>query len=501
MPKYNLYRVLKHHEEALLEKLNLVGLEQIGELEVADFQMKFFFSSEPDEIDIWWVEIYQEFLGDIEETPRNLMHFGVLLISGSEIFYAISLGKAHFYLSQFCDPDFGLNLAERIIDENDLKIKNSKFYKSARSKMITTYQQGSKITFDSGESMHYIKGKTIDTSIWGKAVSFGKSVHLNIAKQPLEFPDFLSYIEDVLQESIRVRLPKVDIVKDSHITQELDRTLARAIVGTQSDSGINVEEFTMSGIDFIFLDSYEYSLYIKGRSGEATEPGELSLESLVTFLREGSINLEREINNIMVKVHNEYGRSHSKPLKFYLDFIKDDDRHCLIDGNWYKFNQSYIDFLKEEVDKFELDYEPGFDIISSITEAQFNQDREHDGYINYDKVLASLDGRYRVEKMDLYRDNILFFVKKGTPQKLSYVIDQAINTVKILQSNTDCIRINENVVKVRGICLWIILKRSTMIEKLSDIKSIIFHMKLVEWKKTLIDAGFEPLVKVNYVMD
>lgn len=500
MPKYNLYRVPKDQEEDLVAKLRLSGLEQIGEQEVEGFQMKFFFSSEPDEIEIWWVETYQEFLGDVE-TPKNLMHFGVLLISGSEICYAISLGKAHFYLSQFCDSEFGLNLAERIIDENDLKIKNSKYYKSAKSKMITTYQQGSQITFDSGESMHYIKGKTIDSATWGKMVSFGKSVHLNIAKQPLEIPTFINDIENVLSQPIRVKLPKVDIVKDSRIIQRLDGILARVILRTQEDSGINVEEFTMSGVDFIFADSYEYSLYLKGKSDEAVRLDELNLESLVTFVRDHGINLEEEINNLKVKVHNEYGRDHTKPLKFYLDFIKEDERYCLIDGIWHKFNQSYVEFLEEEVDKIEIDYNPAFDVNSGIDEAEFNQERENDGYLNYDRDLQSLDGRYRVEKMDLYKDSVLYFVKKGTPQKLAYVIDQAINTVKILQNNADSIMINEELVEINGICLWMILKRQTVIEKLSDINSIILHMKLVEWKRTLLDAGFTPLIKVNYIRE
>ncbi len=499
MAKYNLYRIPKAREESLIDKLRISGLEQISEQNLEGFHMKFFFSSQPDEIDIWWVETYKGFLGDLE-TPKNLMHFGVLLISGQETCYAVSLGKAHFYLSQFCDTEFGLNLAERIIDEKDLKIKNSKYYKSAKSKMITTYQQGSQMTIDSGESMHYIKAKTINKNIWGEMVSFGTSVHLNIAKEPHEIASLINNIEDVLRQPTRVKLPKVDIVKDSNEIQRLDKVLARAILNS-GNSEINIEEFSMSGVDFIFADSYEYSLYLKWKSDEAVRLNELSIRSLIDFLRSNRINLEEQINNLKVKVHNEYGRDHTKPLKFYLDFIQEDERYCLIDGVWHKFNQSYVDFLEEEVDKIDINYEPRFDISSGIDEVQFNQDRVGDGYLNYDRNLNSLGGRYSVEKMDLYKDSALYFVKKGTPQKLSYVIDQAINTVKILQNNTDSIVIDEEVVNIKTICLWLILDRRTAIEKLSDINSIIFHMKLVDWKKNLIDAGFTPLININYVRE
>ena len=255
----------------------------------------------------------------------------------------------------------------------------------------------------------------------------------------------------------------------------------------------------MSGVDFIFSDSEEYSLYLKGRSIEAVHLNELSIESLIQFLRDNNINLGQEINNLKVKVHNEFGRSHTKPLKFYLDFIEENERHCLIDGVWHKFNQSYIDYLREEVDKITPNHDPSFDIRSGTIEPQFNQDREGDGYLNYDRNLESPDGRYRVEKTDLYKDGVLYFVKKGTPQKLSYVVDQALNTIKILQNNADCIMINEEAVDIKGICLWLILERRTEIQKLSEINSIIFHMKIVEWRKTSIDAGFDPLVNINYI--
>jgi uncharacterized protein (TIGR04141 family) len=501
MPKYNLYRIPKDKENDLREKLKLSGLEQIGTQDSDGFHMSFFFSSQPDTIDIWWVETYKDFWGDLEilETPKNLMHFGVLLISGNRICYAVSLGKAHFYLSQFCDTEFGLNLAERIIDENDLKMKNSKYYKSAKSKMITTYQQGNPLTFDSGESMHYIKAKTIDPITWGKTVSFGTSVHLNLAKEPLEIASFIHHIEDILQQPLLVKLPKVDIIKDIREIQRLDRFLVGEILRNQEDSGMTIEEFTMSGIDFIFSDNCEYSIYLKGKGNEAIRLNELNLTSLINFLKSHNIKLEDELNNLKIKVHNEYGRNHTKPMKFYLDCIEEEGRCCLIDGVWHKFNQSYVDFLKEEVDKIDFNYVPIFDISHGNTEDQFNKNRVYNGYRNYDKSLASLDGRYKVEKMDLYKDNVLYIVKKGTPQKLAYVIDQAINTVKILQNNADCIEIDNNVVDVTGICLWLILDRKTDVEKISDINSIIFHMKLVEWKKILVDAKFTPLINVNYI--
>ncbi|MFC1879853.1 hypothetical protein ACFLZW_08070, partial [Chloroflexota bacterium] len=83
---------------------------------------------------------------------------------------------------------------------------------------------------------------------------------------------------------------------------------------------------------------------------------------------------------------------------------------------------------------------------------------------------------------------------------LSYVIDQAITTVKILQNRESSIEIDGIEVSVKSVCIWIILDRKEKIANLSDINSLIFHMKLVEWKKIVLDAGYQPKVILNFVI-
>lgn len=501
MNKYNLYRINKEREEELIEKLVSVGLEKTSTTKIDDFTFQLFFSKDPDEVDIWWAETYRDFLPNIEP-PKNKIYFGTLIISNPEKCYAISLGKSHFYLRQYCDSDFGLDLAERIIDPDNLKIKNSKFYKSKKSKSIVSYHDGSEIAYDSGESMHYLKGKVLDTTAWGKNASFGSSVQFNLELEPAELPELINRIEQELAREANFKLPRVDKIRDENRIRELDQKLVNAILATQDGSDVSVEEFTVSGVNFIFSDADDYSLYMKGFAREKVHIDALNIESLLYFVRETGINLRESINEIQVFVHREYGRDFSQSLKFYLDFIDDQDRHCLIDGEWHKFNQSYLDYLKREVDSLEVIYDANFDINSDVDEDEFNTAREeNDGFIKYDKVLTSLDNKYRVEKMDLYKDNSLYFVKKGKPQKLNYVIDQAITTVKILQNRASKIEIEEKEVLVENICLWVIIDRKEKIGKLSDINSLILHMKLVDWKKTVIDAGYQPKVILNFVTD
>jgi len=497
MPKYNIYKIKKQQEASLIDKLKLVGLEEISKKEVNGFNLSFYFSQEPDKVDIWWTEIYRDFFENIEK-PKNQLYFGILLISNETQCYAISLGKSHFYLKSFCDTDFGLNLAERIVDEGNLSIKNSKFHKSKKSKTLTTYQKGSEIDYESGESIHYLKAQTIDKETWGEVACFGNSVQLNLQRCPTELPDLVNIIEEELKKLPLFELPKTDPVLDEEKISELDEKLADAIIKKGEKSNIQVDEFSIYGVEFIFPDRSNYSFCLKGDSRNKTKPSDLSIENLIAFINENAINLSERLNDINVFVHNEHGRAYSQPLKFFLDFV-DDERHCLVDGKWHKFNQSYLKYLMKEVDKLSLIYEDVFDVEKGTSEDSFNKAREaNDGFRNCDKVLEVYGSKYKVEKMDLYKENVLYFVKIENPQKLSYVIDQAVNTVKLLQNNESIINIDDKDVEVKGICLWMIIPRKK-ISKLSEINSIILHMKLVEWKKVVTYAGYKPIIWLNYV--
>lgn len=494
MAKFNLYKIDPNQRDELVKKLNFVGLSQIGSKNISGFSLDFYFSKEPDAIDIWWTEVYKDFFGTIDK-PKNKIYFATLLIYNSQAFYAVSLGKSHFYLKKFCDNDFGLNLAERIADEINPKIKNSKFYKSRKNKIITTYQEASGIDFDSGESLHYLRAKTIDKDKWGKIVSFGHSAQFNIEITPEKLPDFIKKIEKTLKQNSRIKLPKVVLIQDKETQEKLDNLLAEVLVEAPQSSTVQESDITLSGVDFIFSDHYDYSFYVKGNRDSYTDKGELTLDRLRKFILEKNINLEKQLNDVKIKVHNEFGRDFSVSLKEKLDFVKEDERYCLIDGKWYQFNQSYLDFLKDEVDSINFNVQ---EEVRDKVEQEFNQRKGREGFINCDRLNETLQKKYKVEKVDLYKDKTLYFVKFGTPQKMNYVIDQATNTVKLLQNNQSKIWINDTEKDIEAICLWLVFNRKQKFTKLSELKSLIFHMKLAEWKRIVQNARYNPLIYVSY---
>jgi len=158
-------------------------------------------------------------------------------------------------------------------------------------------------------------------------------------------------------------------------------------------------------------------------------------------------------------------------------------------------NGIVLDFLKEEVDSIDLKTQGN---VSDKTEPEFNQRMGREGFINCDRLNQTLCKKYKVEKVDLYKDKTLHFVKFGTPQKMNYAIDQAINTVKLLQNNQSKIQINDEEKDVETICLWLVFDRKQEFSQLSELNSLIFHMKLADWKRIVQNARYKPIIYVSY---
>jgi uncharacterized protein (TIGR04141 family) len=495
MPKFNIYKINRVSKNALISKFNKVGLIKSTSKLISNFNLDFYISNNPDKVEIWWADFYGIFLSNTVK-PENLIYYGCLLIYNDDIIYALSLGKTHFYLKEFCDTEFGINLAERIIDVENMRLKNSKFYKSKKSKSITSFSNNTSLDYDSGESLHFLKSKTTDPLLWGKVASFGHSVQLNLDITINELPSVIKRIEEKLKEKRLANFPKAELIKDSEEINRLDLLVAQAI--NNVDPNVGSEEFDLSGVDFVFSDNANFKFKLRGSATESELYEELSIENLKDFIDSKAINIDKSLNNIQVKILREEGRNFSRPIKTVLQYITQ-DRETLIDGKWHKFNQSYIDILNEKVKKIKLNHHSEYDYKESITESKFNKDREKDGYINVHTESVVLANRYKVEKMDLYKDGTLYFVKKGNPQKLNYVIDQALNTVKLLKNNGFNIKDNYGTKPVDIINPWFLVERAKNIEDLSKFNSLIFIMKLNDLYREVTDAGMTFECNINYL--
>jgi len=499
MPKFNIYRIEIDKKDALVEKINSVGLDLTGSQINNNYTFDFYLSTNPEDIPIWWTDYYSEFI-DSDHTITNKVNFGLLLISDSISCYAVSLGKSHFYIKPFCDTDFGINLAERIIDTKDLRLKNSKFYKTQKNKTITSYLSNTELSYDSGESLHYLKAKTNNTVLWGSIASFGQSVLFTLDLQVNQLTDLITRINQTLLSPTITSIPKAEKISNETDIANLDNTLVDNILD-ENNSNVDYQNIVLSGTDFIFSDNYQYQYLLKGTNFISETLENLTIDNLRFFVNEHSIDLYTNLNNIKIKVIREEGHNYTKSLKVILEFMTD-ERECLIDGNWHKFNQSYIDLLKSYVREIKINtHDPNLDIPidNQIDETQFNTNRVDDGYLNLHTANVRI-GSFVVEQMDLYKNGTLYFVKRGTPQKLNYVIDQALNTINLLKNNVFKIQNDNEELEVNKICLWLLMDRVTQVNTLDQIRSIIFLMKMMHLSKEIQDNRLEKLeLNINYV--
>jgi hypothetical protein len=96
----------------------------------------------------------------------------------------------------------------------------------------------------------------------------------------------------------------------------------------------------------------------------------------------------------------------------------------------------------------------------------------------------------------LKKDNTVYAVKFGTPQKLGYVCDQSINTLELINKKANIKKLDTS---FKSYCIWVRLDRAEKITKLSDIKSIIFKQKIESWARKCSEYGITPKIKVSYL--
>ena len=67
-------------------------------------------------------------------------------------------------------------------------------------------------------------------------------------------------------------------------------------------------------------------------------------------------------------------------------------------------------------------------------------------------------------------------------------------TIQVLKNTNKKVVISKKEVAIKYMCLWLIMKRKNKIQKISELNSLIFLIKLVAWKKEAINAGADILV-------
>lgn len=538
MGQINLYKIDVNKKEEFIEKL-IEKFEFLGEQnynlvngETPKYTVGTYVNIPEGRKTPEWQWILDEYEYNIEGTQASPR--AILLIENEEDTYAVTYGLSYFAVDKYCDIGFAFDFARRIrfrqIRTTTLTAPNAQ-----RNKMINVYLNYNDLSFDSGESYAKIKAKVeheADFIVHGDMVEIGHSIKTNLLENSIDsILKFIEYVETIRKQDELQRIPVFTKIRDEKIIKELDECLIEKI--EENIDCINISELDIVGATEIF-NSNDTTFTLKYQRKDCTIQ-DLVKENILQFMRDNKLDIKKDFLNIKI-VSNKNGEPVcTDVMKRLIDFTDDNRRSLLLKGEWYSFNDDYVQYLQDSISELDVIYNPVYDfskeqlveyvakkyqeekdnteytglsnaVIEKKIKDKYYAERvfnnvleEQFGFENHDRD-SEETGAGKIELMDLYKDETMFAVKIGNSSaKLSYVVEQSISSTRMYKHH-----LLPNMPKVKQIAVWIVLKRQRKLPTvngkpdISALKMIMLKNRLDAWKKEVRLLGYNPIVYLNY---
>lgn len=479
-----------------------------------------------------WSWIFDEYDFKIPESTVTIR--AILVIKIEKIMYAVTYGMAYFAVDRYCDTRFAFDFARRI-NFNQIKTTTLTTPNSQRNKTVNIYLDYNDISYDSGEAYAKIKAKANiedDSLPREEIIEIGHSIKTRIRENNIDgIFNFIFYVEQILKQDEIQKIPLFNKVKDETIIQELDNRLCEKI--EDNIDSINISELDIIGVTEVFNHN-DTSFTIK-YDRKKDDVQQLTKDAILKFINDNHLNLKDSFLKIKI-TSNKNGESVcTYTMKRLIDYT-DDERKCiLLKGEWYYYNDDYIDYLTDSISEIDVIYDPKYDFgneqLKKYQEKKFQDEKNLKEYANLslDEVKEKIENKYyaeyvfncyisdeygfkisdrttkqthgeMIELMDLYYDRTMYAVKIGsTSAKLNYVVDQSISSLKMYKH-----RQLDDMPEIDNVAIWIILKRKTHLAMkngkpdLSGLKMLSLKNKLDSWKKEVRILGYKPVIYLNY---
>lgn len=497
IPLNNLPWMLKKFSEEKV-KLLLKHTEQNW-----DWKCDFFLSENPEIKEIPWVKYYDTILWD--DVIENKVYFAVYLCSKWDDVFAITYWKSHFYVRNYCDSDFGLNMAKRIANEKDVKQIASKRFAWKKKKEIKSFTKNTKLDNESWESIDYINSSIIEEkqSYFGNNSKFGAS--LLVSREDLlvsNITELLDEISRTLLEESRFEIPKTEEIKNKDDIKLYNNELISKFNKVEDENNVEttLDSHDIVWVDFVFSWNEKYIINYFGVKSD--EVDSITIDLIRKFINENNIDINH-LFDISIKVIKEDQKTYSKKLKDFIEYTIEDKNIIFQYWKWIKFNEEYIDQINTSVDSIEIDVtETEFEEIK-IWETEFNNPSINTNltkysYISSDKDFSKLKIKWstniKVEAWDLQKWDTVYAVKFWTPQKLVYVCNQAINTLEIIRNKSNLKKLSNSPKKY---CLWLWFDNKNTINLISEVNSIILKQQIDIFSRKCREIWIEPMLKFS----
>ena len=496
--KINMFRIPKDNISDLIIDLEENDYQSEMVYTVKDCDMTLYLRKRHSENQSW-LEYYKTLLSEEKYSvyTDNLgmeAISGVYLIEKDSYSYAITHGQAHFIVRKYCDRDFGLDLAERIVDSKGLKMKHSQTFTSAGKKDITSYSRKRKLddSREYGEAFSYVKCKTVDKRKWGETIDFGESARFSFGRDLSITADALykltDRIETTLQMPVVTRLPRYRKVNDRAVLDHLNQEFKQHFMDFLTN--VDVDDYWLTGVSFNFSNDYRCSL--KMRQTDMTEiMDSLDVNTVRRVVSENAKLIGDRYDLIRVIFYDDEEFVFSKRLIELMQVTIEysGKYYVLYHNEWVEFSDSYVSFIEERVDSIQFELKD----VGNMNETQLIESLVKTGqYTQLHKENVYI-GKYCIEKADLMdKDNIIMVKDQHGQADLVYLIKQATTSLRLSEAG----ELGENIFSGRNVCLWMLVERKNL-TKLSDFRS--FHLldALNDFRTEVLNRNLTPIIWVS----
>jgi len=505
--EYNLYRIPIENLNKIIE--NLVSKQFVektirSEMFHTSLEIRMFFCEKDNPQGYPWVSMLDNYCEE-KLCQDGRIYGAVLFFYNSDYCYAASYGNAHFYMTSYCDNNFGIDVAEKLMDLNSIRGQQNLSHGGRMSKSHTDYRKPVPVNYKSGDIPSFLQGMSNNYDRWGGQLICANSIQVKWEENIAQLPHKLAELENTLNHACSMKiLPRMHPLKDEKDGSKiimLNQKLIKAIEQwDQSDShnDISVPTFFLIGTKIMQSNASEYTVTCNHKS--LTLSGDLAFAPIIQFWRENSIPLDVALLKTNVRVEKKY----TVPLKELIEFTSIEDHCCLRLGKWYEYNQSFLSELYKSVDRipfrnhYDDDYcfckdallqKSGIKLIKDKNqkvpyETLYNN--ELAGRFHWDIIHPSTEkfeenDSMRHEICDLLAGDTLYFVKIGSTGNFAEAVDQANQTLEKIARNDNVLTLEhgDNLIPSRIVLLLVYSRdKKKVVKKLSDINSLNFLLHL-----------------------
>jgi uncharacterized protein (TIGR04141 family) len=541
MGSINLYKIANFKQDYFFQEINqkflLSGTQNIskqaGNTKI-DFELSLYIITSQKKKSVDWNWLPRAFNNaDIKVAPSPK---AVLTIKHDNLLYVVTFGYAYFIIDKFCDRDFGFTFARKT-KYKEIKTTALTNPNSQRNKTINTYINYKELEFDSGESYAKLKA-TADVSddfvLFKPSIEIGGSIKFSIETESLHsILDALLFIENIINTRPDIyKIPVFSKVTNSTLLSQLENQLKADILNNPAK--INISELDIIGATEVF-NRNDGGFIIRYAKHRKQVPA-IDDEEIKSFCIDNDLTVGNILLDISVISLKDGDPIRTDKIKNLIDYTNDAEKCILSKGIWYKYNDDYLQYLKDSLQEIDITYDPRYDFTqsqyNSFIDLKYNEEKNeikyhgktqieirsalktkyyaersfnllralNDGFQNHDRDETQIE-TVKYEITDLYKEKAMYAVKIGkTSSKLCYAVDQSLISLKMYKQGK-----LKKMPEINTVAIWLVLERKKHLGLLSggqvnldDLNMLMLKNKIDQWKKEVRLAGCQPRLYINY---